>query len=93
MTTACSEDLIDNAPIREAVKRAVSRGVTLSEICHRLGWERGDGNAETSRLRRRIGDMPHIAGSGYLTIAKTMHYDIAVQIVRALDLDPVDLGL
>jgi hypothetical protein len=88
-----SDDWIDNRPIREAVETAVRNGTSYNEICNRLGWSTPDGNGDTSRLRRRIGAMPYLAGNGVQGRSHTIHYDVAVSIADAINVDPVDLGL
>jgi hypothetical protein len=48
-------DRVTNAPLREAF---LASPMTLSDVCHRLGWVRSDGSskgAETSRLKRGLG--------------------------------------
>ena len=88
-----SEDWIDNAPIRAAVEQAVAGGMTYSAICRALGWLKPNGSGDTSRLRRRIGAMPHLAGNGRHDTSRTINYELAVQIARAIDIDPVEVGL
>jgi hypothetical protein len=46
---------VPNAPLRDAF---LASGLTVSEVCRRLGWVRSDASskgAETSRLKRGLG--------------------------------------
>src|SRR5216117_1426439 len=94
MTQRTGEDWVRVAPIREAVEDAEARGLTLVEICGRLGWKRhrpGKGRcyAETTKLQRLIGRAKQTSGS----FNQTMGYDAAVEICRAIDRDPWELDL
>ena len=81
------EDRCPNEPVREAF---LASGRTLSSVCRRLGWVRQDnGCADTSRLARRLGLLP--SKGGY--VHSHLHYALAAEIVEALDLDPVDVGV
>ena len=89
---------MDNAPIREAVEHAVASGdYTYSSICRSLGWTRKrvkGGIGDTSRLKRGVGLLPSKDSSGNCTVfTRTMRYDNAVRVVRAIDRDPVEFGL
>src|SRR4051794_10998185 len=84
-----SERLVPVGPLREAFWAS---GMTLSEVCYRLGWN--DRNrAQTSRLQRLLGIAPYWRPNGRHYIAKNIDRDRAVPIAVALNLDPVDLGL
>jgi hypothetical protein len=91
------EDWLDNQPIREAVEEAEAQGLQKSVICDRLGWyrkdKRGKRAAETSQLDRRIGRRHDMGRNGETYYSRTIHYDVAVKICRAIDRDPVELGL
>ncbi len=89
---------VPNAPIREAVLRAVQRGETnYSQLAVRCGWTRsraGSTFGETTRLKRHLGlAMSYDAKGDYTLTTETMRYDVAVKIVDALGLDPVDFDL
>lgn len=79
---------VENAPIREAVLSAVQNGTNYHRIACQIEGDprRGD----TTRLKRRLGLVPE---SKKGTISTLVRYDIAVAICRAIDRDPVDLGL
>lgn len=82
-------------PIREAFERS---GLSLSELCRRLGFVRRDDKgylvADTSILSRKLG-IQHYGRSpaGAAKRQSNIQIDVAVRIVRALHLDPVDFGL
>lgn len=89
---------VPNAPIREAVRRAIGKGeVNWHELSVRLGWSREHGgytHGDTSRLKRRLGIMPNTAARGYERYySEYIRYELACAIIRALDLDPVDYGV
>ncbi len=82
---------LDNKPIREAVERAEKLGMPKSLICERLGWTRvrkGRICMETSQLDRRIGRRPDTDRKGGVYLSRTIHYDVAAKIIRAIDRDP-----
>jgi hypothetical protein len=70
----------------------LKRGETLSLVARRLGWVSASGAVQTSRLSRALGlmDDPTV-GSGHRR--RRIRYETAVQLCRALDLDPVDAGV
>lgn len=97
-------DLVDNAAIREAVEgeMAKSDGPTLALICRRLGWtyekrgpNRRDGyrSPDTTRLRRRLGQVTLMTGNKKTAKSKRIHYDVALAICEAAGIDPVDAEL
>lgn len=71
---------IDIAPIREAFERS---GLTLTEVARRLGWTRPD----QPRIGRALG---YHRDHGRLRQQVT--YETAVQLCRAIGIDPVDVG-
>ena len=91
-----SEDWLDNQPIRQAVEEAEAKGLTKSMICERLGWTRtrkGKVCLETSQLDRRIGRRHDSDRHGGQYYSKTINYFVAVEICRAIDRAPHELGL
>lgn len=83
------------APIREAF---LNSGRTLTEVAIELGWTktvRGYTSADTSRLARKLGIMSFHGGplDEASAAGRTIRYDDAVRIVRAMDADPVDCGV
>lgn len=83
------ERRLSNARVREAVEQS---GLTWSEVADRLGWVSA-GKPDTSRLQRRLGVIPTTGGRGPAKVTKTIRPDIAAAILRAIDVDPVDVGL
>lgn len=77
---------VDIDPLRKAVLRCEQFGTTRSEICERIGWT----PADTSKLARGIGVMP---GQRTGTLATTIPEPLAVAILHAINLDPVDVGI
>ena len=69
------------APLREAFLRSE---LTPSDVARRVGYERG-GRPDTLRVRRVLGltDEPKSA----------VNYDVAMLLVRALDIDPASVGV
>ena len=91
-----NENWLDNEPIRRAVEEAEAHGISKSMICERLGWTRvrkGKKAMETSQLDRRIGRRYDSDRHGGQYYSKTIHYDVAVKICRAIDRAPYELGL
>ena len=78
---ADSAKRIPNALIREAV---LSSGVTIANICYRVGMVRIDrkGYADTSTMKRRLGI--NIAKGGH---NKTIEEGLARLIATAIDVD------
>ena len=87
MTYQSKYEWLNIGPIREAVVRILSKNTTKTEICNKLGWVSNNGRSETSRLDQTIGIKNKFNNK------KTMRYDNAVKIIRAIDRDPVEFGL
>lgn len=76
------EPMLPVASLREAVQRCQEpRGA----LCHRLGWSGHD----TSKLARALGEMPNQQNK----VATTISEDLALKILNAIHLDPVDIGI
>ena len=73
----------------EVLRRAFADSrLTPGEVARRMGWLRPD----SQRVRRYLGLSPQwYQGSPYQ--ARTTSYHTAVELVRAMGLDPVDYGL
>jgi len=78
------------------------RGYSWSDVCDLLGWERVEGGkyrkqkwtrADPTRIQRRLGLMPYTCKDGTKECSKTIHYTNAVEICKALDIYPLDVGL
>lgn len=76
-------------PLREAYLRAVANGETEHAIASRMGWVHSNGHGDVRRLKRTLGLMPQ--GKGYTNTR--MAYHNAVLLAKALNLDPVDVGV
>jgi len=86
-------DRIPNAPLREAF---LESGLTLSEVCYRLGWTRMQNArviADVSPLKRALGLQPWTNGQGRSYTSRLVGTEKAARILRALDLDPIDFDL
>lgn len=86
----------DGVPTEDIARAVLNSGRSLSEICRNLGWIDRNGNPSTSRLQRRLGLMPSYSkhkGKIYRNNQRIIGYELAVEIVRAADVDPVDAGL
>lgn len=99
-------DLVPNGPIREAFLRLQAQGeINAQELALRLGWMKSpaykpdSGNlkhADYSRVSRRLGLVDSVTvkpKKTYRGRQQHISYDIAVQIVRAMHMDPVDFDL
>jgi hypothetical protein len=93
-------DRVPNAPLREAF---LASGLSAKVVAERLGWmrrptpatRRRGHLADDTRVRSALG-LKRSAPSRHgrvPTVRQTLDYDVALQIARALDLDPVDVGL
>ncbi len=85
-------DRIDVAPFREAFERS---DISLRTVAERCGWmrsatERGRTvrRGDDGRARRVLGMMPDHGG-----YQRQMTYEMAVRLCRAMDLEPVDMGV
>ncbi len=80
-----------------SLQRAFSAsGMTASTATRNLGWVRSTsgraGQPDTSRFKRAIGLKPH-QRNGRVWYTQYVGYDFAVEVIRALYLDPVDYDL
>jgi hypothetical protein len=73
------------APLRDAFQRS---GVTASELARRLGWYRRTPDGE--RVKRQLGLYFVDNGRGK-AMRETTTLERALEIVRALGLDPADV--
>lgn len=88
-------------PILEACQRAIAEGSDWSKISRALGYLRTDKRrgftyADTSRLKRNLGLMSNIKthkGVQRKVPVINMRYETAINIIQALNLDPVDFDL
>ena len=84
-----SADRVSVEPLREAFLRS---GLTLSELARRCGWVH-NGKADVSGTARRLGLEPQRIRGGLGRKTELIDYERAVAVVKALDVDPVDVGV
>jgi hypothetical protein len=86
---------VSNEPLRDYYLRMEERGrLCASDVAHTLGWWRRDRakRADVTRVRRVLGLAAcHKDGRAY--IQKELDYDVAVRLVRAMDMDPFEAGV
>jgi hypothetical protein len=94
-------DLVSNESLRERFLELEEReGLTAADVARRLDWmisstEKGE-VPDDRRVRRLLGLEPWISMKGgrkRSELSKRMRYENAVSLLRALDLDPVDIGV
>lgn len=82
-----------------ALQRLVEEsGLSLYEVAARMGFRDHRGMVDSSRLRRRLGlkavySRYERPGGPAIKAQERTTIQTAVAVVRALDLDPVDVGL
>jgi hypothetical protein len=79
---------VDNEPLRAAVERST---VPISEIARCLGWV-SNGQADTTRVRRALGQKPSRNGAGRRSLTRTMRVDLAATIAESIGLDPHEIA-
>ena len=73
-----------------------ARGAPLSAslAAERIGYRMADGRSDTERLRRRLGLARHRDGHGGRSpLQRSVGYETGVALCRAVEVDPVELGL
>jgi hypothetical protein len=83
-------DRVPVAPLRDAFETS---GLTLSQVCRRLGWFAGPGKPDVARLKRSLGTQPVSTHKGTRYYAQRIGYEHATRIAEAIGVDPVDVGL
>lgn len=76
---------IDVEPLQRAF---LESGLTASEVARRLGWE-WNGRPDTTRVRRRLG----LVANSETGRCSHVWYRTAVDLARALDVDPFEVGV
>jgi hypothetical protein len=88
---------IDVTPFRERYLILHARDkLPADEVAARLGWWYGNGHpprGDGTRLKRRLGLEADKSGRGHVHVARFVTYDVASDLCRALDIDPVDVGV
>jgi hypothetical protein len=83
--------MVPNEPIRAAFEAS---GLRVSDLARRLEVERSNGQPDVTRVRRMLGLYPgYRAADGSLRKQRHLKAEKAVEVIRALHLDPVDFGL
>jgi hypothetical protein len=99
-----ASDRVPLAPLQEAFAQS---GLSATALATRLGWMRDkcgklrvDGTYGPSRtigdnrqVMRKLGLRDHVSGDRRRFRATTIEYGDALAVCRALNLDPVDVGL
>ena len=88
MTTATATDRVPCAPLAEAF---LNSHLTAPQIAHRLGWS--DSRRASTQIRRALGLKRSRNGCGQWRYRETMPRELAARFARALDVDPVEVGL
>ena len=74
---------INKIPVSIMRQALSDSGLSVSTAAAKIGWKK-----DTRRLRRYLGYEPFRG-----KMLKYVEYEMAVQMVRAWDLDPVDYGV
>jgi hypothetical protein len=86
-------DLVDVAPLREAFLKS---GLTLSDVALAAGWiQKHRGKREggdSSRAARYLGLKPWTT-RGNRSFRSHVSYETAVVLARAMNVDPIDVGI
>ncbi len=70
------------------------RSLSSAVAAERIGYRMADGRADTERLRRRLGLACHRDGRGGRgRRQRFVRYETGVALCRAVEVDPVELGL
>jgi len=76
-------------PVQIAFDRS---GLSLGEVCRRLGWRRRDGSADTQRLQRRMGRQP-FSRNGEQVYQTRISRRVGLHIIWACGMHAKDFGL
>lgn len=81
----------DVCPFQAVYAKRLGEGDSMHAMCYRVGWIRPDGRSDQTRLLRILG-IRATAGKdrGHKT---RIQYHTAVELCRALNIDPVDMGV
>jgi hypothetical protein len=81
---------VEVAPLREAFLRSDR---TAADVARELGWTTRRNVADGPRVRRVLGLRPYTTRSGGKRYTERCDESTAVNILRALNLDPWEVGL
>jgi hypothetical protein len=79
-------NLVPNKELREAFLRS---GLSSHVVAEFAGWFRKNGEPDTAKLLRSLGIASYNSHNGRIT-NKRMTEENALDVIRALNLDPVD---
>ena len=68
------------------------RAMSVSEAAERVGYVTAEGKPDTQRLRRRLG-LAHNSDAQGPRFQRAVGYRTGLALCRAIDVDPVELGL
>jgi hypothetical protein len=79
----------DVRPFTEYAIRRHNQGVSWSFMAWQGNWERKNGTADGNAFKKRVGLTPDKRGK----IIQTVSYEIGVRLCKAVNCDPVEVGL
>lgn len=82
-------DRVDNTVLREAFLRSDMSAAAVATCC---GWVKPGGRGDGTHVLRLLGVKSYSSGR-YVCQRRTLSYDDAVLVTRALGLDPVEVGV
>jgi hypothetical protein len=87
-------DRVPAAPFRARYEELVANGDTAGAIARRAGWTHHLGGGDTTYLKRLLGLKPWFNPEyGAYWGGEHTRYETAAKLAKAMDLDPVDVGL
>lgn len=86
-------ELIDVAPFRQKMKEAIARGESTGEMCRRIGFVKTRSIPESTRLLKLAGVKKFKNSRGKKVNKEQISVENAILICRAIDIDPVEMGL
>ncbi|HXQ33174.1 MAG TPA: hypothetical protein VN843_04050 [Anaerolineales bacterium] len=81
---------VNNAPLRSAFLKSDR---TAADVARYLGWYDYNGRADGHRVKRALGLVEDISKQGYRSIRKSNYRHLALQLAKAIGVDPWELGL
>ena len=69
------------------------RSLTTALAAERIGYRMADGRGDTERLKRRLGLASHDGRGGRGYCQRSVRYETGLALCRAVEVDPVELGL
>jgi hypothetical protein len=81
-------DRVPCVPFAEAFQRS---DLTAAEVAERMGWT--DIRHPSTKVKRHLGLKRSQNGCGNWRYRRDMPYELAAEFARALEVDPVEVGL